>query len=167
MAPPLFNHRSGKMLTRNYEWEKQTEGKYYIGFCVYGGEHGNIITVTKNIFSLRLKQTRIHHYWVFHMWLCFLVNKIYPPLFHTLSLRLFLLSCGTIHRQLFLYVLIYTPNSIKYSVSAAQYVRILGLQGGTICYNSNSNVPRPKVARHSNSSYTLTLTFRCLKKAHF
>ena len=167
MASSLFNHQSGKMLTRNYKWEKQTEGKYYIGFCVHGGEHGNIITVMKNIFSLRLNQTRIHHYWVFHMWLCFLVNKIYLPLFHTLLLRLFLLSCGTIHRQPFWYALIYTPNSITYSVSAAQYLRILDLQGGTICCNSNSNMPRPKVARHSYSSYMLILTFRCLKKAHF
>lgn len=72
----------------------------------------------------------------------------------------------TIHKQLFLYAFIYIPNSTKYSVSAAQHLRILGLYGGTICCNNNSNVPRPKVAGHSNSSYMLILTFKCVKRAH-
>lgn len=112
----MWHHHSsitgvGKYLAETIS-RKKTERKYYIIFCVHGGEHGNIITVMKNMFALKLKEIRIHHYWVFHMWLCFLVNKIYLPLCHTLLLRLRFQSYGTIHRQLFLHALIYTPNSI-------------------------------------------------------
>lgn len=83
--------------------EKNREREYYFGFCVYGGEHGNIIRVMKKYFFLKAKTDQNSSLLGFPYVAVFLGKQ--HLLLYKISLRFCLLNCDNIYRKLFLKLL--------------------------------------------------------------